>query len=116
MGHPVKYVWILIVHLYLGDNLRCRVHVLVVADGPPGHEHGDDENDNVGANNERHWTHEGPDEALLRRQPAVMESAITPEVQGLVEDDAHDDNQEGDEVANDVVGEDAKSVGSPNIS
>ena len=42
--------------------------------------------------------------------------AVTPEVQRLVADDADDDHHEGEEVAGDVVGDDAKPVSSPHIS
>ena len=103
-------------HLDLCENLCCCVHVLVVADGPPRHDHGDNEDHDVGADNDRHWTHEGPDEALFRGEPTVGGGAVTPEVQRLIADDADDDHHEGQEVAGDVVGDDAKPVCSPHIS
>ena len=71
------------------------------------HYHGDDEDDNIGGDDDRHWAHEGPDEALFWRQPTMAGGAVTPEAQHLIADDADDDNEEGEEVADNVVGDDS---------
>ena len=112
-----KYsLWMVWFHLDLSDDLSCGVQVLVVADGSPGHQHGNDEDDDIDGDNDHDWAHEGPDEALLGGEPAVLWSTITPEIHGLIADHTDDDNEEGEEVANDVVGDDAKLICPPDIS